>query len=321
MERVKMRESEKGRKERIMHTEIAIIGAGPAGLAAATYAARAGRKTLVIEKAWSGGQIFQTHQVENYPGIAAISGPDLSQQMEDQARSFGAEFLTADVQALHLSEQPKRIQLANGKEVLADALILAMGAQARLLEVPGEKEFTGRGVSYCATCDGRFFRDKRVAVVGGGDTALEEALFLTRFASEVTLIHRRDALRATKILQDRARQEPKISMRWNSIVTAVEGDTHLNRLQIEHVQSKELSELEVDGLFIYVGFQPNSALVREQLQLSERGEIIADAQTMQTTIPGVYAVGDIRQKPLRQVVTAVADGAIAAVEADHWLQK
>ena len=299
--------------------DIVIIGGGPAGLSAALYASRAGRKTLVIEKAWTGGQIFQTHRIENYPGLTSISGPDLSQQLEEQARSFGAELKLASVTSIDLVPSLKRIALDDDTQFEARAVILAMGCQPRLLGIPGEHEFTGRGVSYCATCDGRFFQGKRIAVIGGGDTALEEALFLTRYASEVILIHRRDKLRGTKVLQERLMAEPKVTILWNSQPMEIQGDQKVTGLSIKNTLTGVIESLDIDGVFIYVGFKPNSELVSGQVELDHDGFVHTDSETLLTNCPYVYAIGDLRVKTLRQVVTAVADGAIAAVLADRHL--
>lgn len=300
--------------------DIVIIGAGPAGLAAAIYAARAKRKTLLIERAYPGGQAFNTHRIENYPGLKEVGGPELSEIMTQQAMGFGAELQVAEISQLDLSAQPKRIVTSLGT-IEASAVILAMGAQAKRLDVPGEMEFLGKGVSYCATCDGAFFRGKSVAVVGGGDSAIEEALFLTRFASEVYVIHRRDALRATKVLQERVLAHPQVRMIWNSVVQEVQGDLRLQNLRLRNLQSGEEFDLGVDGVFVYVGYEPNTEIVREQVAVDERGYLVVDPQTLVSSIPGVFAAGDLRQKTLRQVVTAVSDGAVAAVEADRWLDE
>lgn len=300
--------------------DIAIIGAGPAGLAAAIYAARAKRKTLLIERAYPGGQAFSTHRIENYPGLKEVGGPELSDIMAQQAIGFGAELLVAEISDLDLATQPKRLVTSEGI-VEARTVILAMGAQAKRLDVPGEAEFTGKGVSYCATCDGAFFRGKRVAVVGGGDSAIEEALFLTRFAHEIYIIHRRDTLRATKVLQERVLAHPQIQMVWNSVVEEVQGQLGVQSLRLRNLHSGQESDLAVDGVFVYVGYEPNTEFVKGQVSVDARGYLVVDPQTLATNLPGVFAAGDLRQKTLRQVVTAVSDGAVAAVEADRWLDE
>lgn len=300
--------------------DIVIIGAGPAGLAAAIYAARAKRKTLLIERAYPGGQAFNTHRIENYPGLKEVGGPELSDIMMQQAMGFGAELMVAEISALDLSTQPKRLVTGEGT-IEARSVILAMGAQAKRLEVPGEMDYLGKGVSYCATCDGAFFRGKKVAVVGGGDSAIEEALFLTRFAAEVYVIHRRDALRATKVLQERVLAHASVRMIWNTVVREVQGELKLQKLKLHNLQSGEDFDLGVDGVFVYVGYEPNTELVRDQVTVDTHGYLVVDPQTLATNLPGVYAAGDLRQKTLRQVVTAVSDGAVAAVEADRWLDE
>ena len=304
-----------------MHYEIAIVGAGPAGLGAALYAARSGRSTVVVERAWSGGQIFQTHRVENYPGVLVSTGPELSQKMEEQARNFGAEFIQNEVVSFNLIMQPKRIDLADGTSFTADSVILAMGAQPNLLNIPGESEFTGNGVSYCATCDGRFFQGKKIIVVGGGDAALEEAMYLTRFASEIVLIHRRDEFRAAKIMQDRLLAEPKITVRWSTALKSIEGEGSVTHVIAENLKNGEEERIDTSAVFVFVGSTADTQLLKGQVILSPQGEIRTDHLTLKTNLDGVYAAGDVRAKTLRQVVTAVSDGAIAAVEADRALQK
>ncbi|MCL2548666.1 MAG: FAD-dependent oxidoreductase [Symbiobacteriaceae bacterium] len=299
--------------------DIAIIGGGPAGLSAAIYASRSGRRTIVLERAWTGGLIFQASLMENYPGIISINGPDFSQLLEDQAKSFGAEIQNVAVTKVELSLSPKLLHLAGGTSIQAKAVILALGAQPRLLGVPGEEELSGRGVSYCATCDGRFFRDKPIAVVGGSDIALEEALYLSRIASEVIIIHRRENFAAAHILQQRVEQESRISCCFKTEVLAVYGNSVVESIRVRDIQTAEERDLFLSGVFIYEGHRPNSDLVQGQISLSEQGQIVTDGDTMQTNLPGVYAAGDVRRKALRQVVSAVADGAIAATMADRWL--
>jgi len=299
--------------------DIAIIGGGPAGLSAAIYAARAGRKTHVYERAWTGGLIFQASIMENYPGIKSIGGPDFSQILEEQAKEFGAVIVNTDVIRVELAANPKLLHLANGTVVEAGAVILALGAQPKLLGVPGEQEFSGRGVSYCATCDGRFFKEKKVAVIGSGDMALEEALFLSRMAAEVVAVFRSERLRATKILQERVQESGNIMLRPNSMITEIHGGSVVHSITLKDTQSEQTENLEVAGVFIYEGYKSNSELVQGQINLDDNGQIITDADTMETNLPGVYAAGDIRRKVLRQVVSANADGAVAAVMADRWL--
>jgi len=301
-------------------TDIVIIGAGPAGMAAALYASRAGRETIIIEKFYPGGQAFQTFHIENYPGIKSIDGPGLSEIMSEQATSFGAKLLIQEVKSLDLKTNPKKILFRNGDELEAKAVILAMGAQPKHLEVPGELEFTGKGVSYCATCDGAFYRGKEIAVVGGGDSALEETMFLTRFASKITIVHRRNEFRATQIIQDRIQKEAKVSFMTPFVVKEIMGDVKMTGLQLINRETQEEVFLPAAGVFVYVGYAPQTELVEGQVELNQ-GYIVANETNLSTSVPGVFAAGDLRVKNLRQVVTAVADGAIAAVSADHWLDQ
>ena len=301
-------------------TDIVIIGAGPAGMAAALYASRAGRETVIIEKYYPGGQAFQTFHIENYPGVKSIDGPGLSEVMSEQATSFGAKLLIQEVPTLDLKANPKKIMFRNGDELEAKAVILAMGAQPKHLEAPGEVEFTGKGVSYCATCDGAFYRGKEIAVVGGGDSALEETMFLTRFASKVTIIHRRNEFRATQIIQDRIKKEAKVSFLTPYVVKEVLGEEKMTGLQLINRETNEEVFLPAAGVFVYVGYAPQTELVEGLVEL-ENGYIVTNETNLATSVPGVFAAGDLRVKNLRQVVTAVADGAIAAVSADHWLDQ
>jgi thioredoxin reductase (NADPH) len=298
--------------------DLIIIGGGPAGLAAGIYAARARLRTLLIERMMPGGQAATTDHLENYPGFPnGISGPDLGMALEQQATKFGLEMVYDSVNSIELDGDWKTVK-ADTQDSSARALIIASGAQQSQLNVPGEGRFRGRGVSYCATCDGALFANKRVAVVGGGDSAVDEALFLTRFASKVTLIHRRDQLRASKILQERAFANPKMDFRWNSVVAALEGKENLEQIILKDVNTNEVSTLEADGVFVYIGLKPNTEILQGLVNMDEFGYVIADETTV-TNVPGIFAAGDVRTKKLRQVVTAVADGAIAANMADHYL--
>ena len=298
--------------------DVAVIGGGPAGLAAGLYAARAGRSTLLIEEMTVGGQITKTHNVENYPGFdEGIDGFSLAAKMEQQAARFGLVTKFATVQELVLSGDIKRIDC--GKKVFfARTVILAMGAQPRLLGIPGEVEQMGTGVSYCATCDGAFFRGMPVAVVGGGDTAISDALYLARFAQHVYVVHRRDTLRATQVLQDAARQEPSIEFVFDTMPEEVVGGDAVEGLRVKNKSNGEERTLAVKGIFVAVGTTPRSALVQNLLDCDAGGYIKTDAH-MRTSIPGVYAAGDVRVTPLRQVVTAAADGAVAATMAVEYL--
>ncbi len=294
--------------------DIAIIGGGPAGLAAGLYAARGGAKAALFEELFAGGQAAITERIENYPGFPeGVEGPDLGMRMQEQASRFGLEFQYDTVQALELAGPVKKIITAQGM-LEAKTVILCMGAKPRKLELPREEELTGLGVSYCATCDGAFFKDKAVAVVGGGDTALADAIYLARFAKKVYLVHRRDQLRGSKTLQDAVFAEANVELVWNSVPQALLGEQKLSGLRVKDVVAGTERDLDVEGLFVAIGIQPRNQLVADQLQLNSAGHIQVDA-FMRTSLPGVYAAGDIRNTPLRQVVTAVADGAVAATAA------
>lgn len=298
--------------------DLIIIGGGPAGLTAGLYASRAKLKTLLIEKKAAGGQIATTEHIENYPGFAQGSGQELVKIMEEQAAKFGTEFLAAGATAVDFSAQEKIITTGKG-EFRAPAVIIATGCSARRLEVPGEKELIGRGVSFCATCDGAFYEDLPVMVVGGGDAAVEEALYLTRFVEKVYLVHRRDALRATKIVQDRVFNNPKIEVVWNSVVEELQGDELLERVVVRNVKDGRKTEIAVNGIFIYIGFLPNTGFLAGQIRLNESGYVVTDDR-METSVPGVFAAGDCREKLLRQVVTATGDGATAAFAVEKYLE-
>jgi len=298
--------------------ELVIVGGGPAGLSAGIYASRAAIDTVLLERGIPGGLVVSTETIENYPGFAdGIGGPELMLQMEQQARRFGLNIISSHVEDLKPAEDGMMIKTDSG-DILAGAVIIATGVQNQLLNVKGEADYTGRGVSYCATCDGAFFRGKKVAVVGGGDAAVEEAIFLTRFADKVMIIHRRGELRATKIVQKRAFENPKIEFVWYSVVDAINGEGSVGSVTVKDVRSGEKRELPADGVFIYVGHKPVSDLVREYVDTDEKGFIITD-DDMRASHPGIFAAGDVRKKLLRQVVTAVADGAIAAVAAEKHL--
>ncbi|AYO29452.1 thioredoxin-disulfide reductase [Biomaibacter acetigenes] len=299
--------------------DVAIIGAGPAGLSAGIYAARAKLSTVIVEKMYPGGQAAITDRIENYPGFnEGIGGSELTDNMKAQAEKFGAELLNGDVIGIKKENEKFIIQLT-GETLEAKTVILAMGAESRKLGVKGEKEYTGRGVSYCATCDGAFYTDKPIMMVGGGDTAIEEALYLTRFAESIKVVHRRDQLRATKILQERAFKNEKIKFIWNSVVDEIKGQDMVEEVIVKNVKTGEKTSVLVNGVFVAIGLVPNTSFVKDLVKLNEQGYIITD-ENMGTGVPGLYAAGDVRQKSLRQVVTAVADGAIAAVEAGKYLE-
>lgn len=299
--------------------ELIIVGGGPAGLTSAIYSARALIDTLVIEKMLPGGQPVLTTFIENYPGFPeGISGPELAERLESQAGKFGAKIITSRP-VLNISRREEGFEVKTEIEsFLGKAVIVATGTSPRKLNVPGEEEFTGRGVSYCAVCDGAFYRDRVVAVVGGGDSAMDESIYLTRFASKVFVIHRRNQLRAEKILQERAFSNPKISFIWDTVVQSIEGDRKVELLKLKNVKTGEISELKVDGIFVYIGSTPNSSMVKDLVELDENGFIITD-NCMKTSVPGLFAAGDVRNTNFRQLATAIGDGAIAANSAERYL--
>lgn len=298
--------------------EVVIIGGGPAGLSAGIYTARARLKSLLVEKGVTGGWIVNAGVVENYPGFAdGINGLELADAMQQQAQKFGLETLTAEVTGLELKGEQKVVKTNEGG-IAAGAVIVAGGSDRVKLGVPGEEEYTGKGVAYCAVCDGYFYRDVPVVVVGGGNAAINEALELTKFASKVTVIHRRDELRATKILQERAFAESKIEFLWNTVVEAIEGEDTVKRLRLKNVHTGEKSILEISGIFVTVGFRPNTDYLKNIVNLADNGTIITN-EKMETDVPGIFAAGDIRSSSIRQVAGAVGDGAVAAIYAEHYL--
>jgi thioredoxin reductase (NADPH) len=301
--------------------EVLIIGSGPAGYTAALYAARANLKPLIVEGMQPGGQLTITSDVENYPGFAeGVMGPELMVQFRKQAERFGTRFLTGRVTKIEAQKRPFKLHLDSGKTVEALTVIIATGATAKWLGLPSEKTFYGKGVSACATCDGFFFRNQDIAVVGGGDTAMEEANFLTRFAKSVTVVHRRDSLRASKVMQDRAFKNPKIKFIWDTGVDEILGANGVEGLKLKNLKTGETSELKVTGLFVAIGHEPNTRPFRDILKTDENGYLIVDPGTTRTNIPGIYAAGDVADHVYRQAVTAAGTGCMAAIDAERFLE-
>jgi thioredoxin reductase (NADPH) len=299
--------------------DLIIIGSGPAGLTAAIYAARANLHPVVIEGVGAGGQLMLTTDVENFPGFPeGILGPELMMKFREQAARFGAEFHTADVDRVDFSERPFGVWVGT-TEYRARSVIVSTGASARMLGLPAEERLLGHGVSTCATCDGFFFRQKPLAIVGGGDSAIEEALFLTKFATSVTVIHRRDSLRASKIMQDRAFANDKIRFRWNAVVEDIVGDGKVEAVVLRDTKTGATSSLEVDGLFVAIGHDPNTKLFVGQLELDENGYIVTAPDSTRTSVEGVFAAGDVQDHVYRQAITAAGSGCMAAIEAERWL--
>jgi len=305
------------------HAKVIIIGSGPAGYTAAIYAARAMLEPILIQGIQPGGQLTITTDVENYPGFAdVIQGPWLMEQMQAQAAHVGTTIVTDHVNAVELSQRPFKLTCDSGDVYFADALIISTGAQARWLDLPSEQKFKGYGVSACATCDGFFYRNKEVFVIGGGNTAVEEALFLTNFASKVTVVHRRDAFRAEKILQDRLFKHPKIEVIWDSVLADVMGSDNplkVNRIKLKNIKTGAVSEHAADGVFIAIGHQPASELFAGQVQMKPSGYIVTAGQSTATSVPGVFAAGDVTDDIYRQAVTAAGQGCMAALEAEKFL--
>jgi thioredoxin reductase (NADPH) len=304
------------------HVKMLVIGSGPAGFAAGLYAGRAQLNPVILTGQELGGQVSITHMVENYPGFPeGVAGPELTQLFQKQAESFGAKVVFDTASAVDFSKRPYRVTTYSG-EYLADTIVISTGASPRKLDIPGEIKYTGKGVSYCGTCDGFFFKDKEVIVVGGGDSAMEEGSFLTRFANKVTVIHRRDELRASAILEQRAKNNEKIDFIWDTAVESIEskGDGTVDFVKLKNLKSGELSEFSTDGVFIFIGHLPNTAMFADQLEMDDAGYLVVNSH-METNVPGVYAAGEVADPHFRQVITSAGMGAAAAIQATRHLEE
>jgi thioredoxin reductase (NADPH) len=300
--------------------EVIIVGGGPAGLAAGLYCKRAGLKTALFERGLLGGQIAISKDVENYPGVEGITGFDLAERLVKHVRSFGLTIIQEEVAAVQVGNDLHSIQLANGDLYLSTTLILAEGGTVRKLGIPGEAEYLGSGVSYCATCDGFFFRDRNIVVVGGGDSAVEESLYLSRLVKKVYLVHRGDALRANRALQRRLMADPGVTIMWNTILTEIKGEGKaVSGVSMENIETGKKSEFPTDGVFIFIGHSPNNQLIPPGVRINEQGYVITD-EKCETSIQGIFAVGDLRQKYANQIVVAAADGCIAALAASRYVE-
>ncbi len=301
--------------------DVVIIGGGPAGLSAGLYASRARMSAMIVEKAKWVGQAGTTEELENYPGsIEMPTGPKLMERMKNQAEAFGTELVKDEVLSIDASEKIKKIKLGSGKEISTKTIIIATGAQPMMLGIPGEAELRGKGVSYCATCDADFFAELEVVVVGGGDAAVEEAIYLTKFAEKVTIVHRRDQFRAAKSIAEKAMKNDKIAIMWDTVPEEIYGDGIVEGIKLRNVKTNEVTDFRTDGVFMFVGTKPISDFAKGVVEMDQKGYIMADEE-MRTSIEGIFAAGDVRVKSLRQVVTAAADGAIAAVNAEKYIEK
>ncbi|MBI4971620.1 MAG: thioredoxin-disulfide reductase [Candidatus Omnitrophica bacterium] len=300
--------------------DVAIIGGGGAGLTAGLYASRANLKTCLFEKISTGGQIALTDDVENYPGFPeGVTGPEVAQKMEEQAKKYGTEIITEEIMALQ-EKDGKFVLKTAGKEYFSHTIILASGASPRKVGVSGERELTGKGVSYCATCDGAFFRNKQIIVVGGGDSALQEGLFLTRFATKVYIVHRRDKLRGSAILQERAFKNQKIEFIWDTVIDSMHGSNKLEFVKLRNVKKNQVRDFNIDGVFVFVGHDPETKYIGDFVKLDEKGYVIADAVSFETSRKGVFAAGEVRTGAVKQLVTACGEGCAAALQAQHYLE-
>ncbi|MGE5633185.1 MAG: thioredoxin-disulfide reductase [Caulobacteraceae bacterium] len=301
--------------------DVAIIGGGPAGLAAGLYASRSKLSAIIIEKGKWGGQASTTEELENYPGsIEHPTGPKLMERMRSQAEAFGTELIKDEVKGFDLSDKVKVLKLGSGEEIKTKTIIIATGAQPMLLGAPGELELRGKGVSYCATCDADFFTELEVVVVGGGDAAVEESIYLTKFADKVTIVHRRNEFRAAKSIVEKAMANEKINIKWDTVVEEIYGDGIVEGVKLKNVKTGEVTDFRTDGVFVFVGTRPISEFAKGIVDMDEKGYIKADTE-MRTSAEGIFAAGDVRVKTLRQVITAAADGAIAAVSAEKYIEK
>jgi thioredoxin reductase (NADPH) len=301
--------------------DVVIIGGGPAGLSAGLYASRARMSAMIVEKAKWGGQAGTTEELENYPGsIEMPTGPKLMERMKNQAEAFGTELVKDEVLSIDTSDKIKKIKLGSGNEISTRTIIIATGAQPMMLGIPGETELRGKGVSYCATCDADFFAELEVVVVGGGDAAVEEAIYLTKFAEKVTIVHRRDQFRAAKSIAEKAMENEKIDIMWDTVPEEIYGDGIVEGIKLRNVKTNEVTDFRTDGVFMFVGTKPISDFAKGVVEMDQKGYIKADEE-MRTSVEGIFAAGDVRVKSLRQVVTAAADGAIAAVNAEKYIEK
>ncbi|MBT8340643.1 MAG: thioredoxin-disulfide reductase [Desulfatitalea sp.] len=300
--------------------DLVIIGGGPGGLSAAIYAMRGALKTVLIEKGIPGGQVNLSDEVENYPGLIHANGAELAMKFAEHARVYGLEEINDEAIAVEPGLDHHHVRLAGGRNIAAHSVILATGGTPRKLDIPGEDDYYGKGVSYCAVCDGFFFRNKQVIVVGGGDSACEEGLYLAKLAEQVYLVHRRDALRASRILQQRVEADCKIEVLWNSVLTEIQaGADGVNQVRLQDTRNGDQRDMSIDGIFIFIGFEPNNQLVPKGVRLSTEGFVITDGQCA-TSIPGIYAIGDLREKYARQIVISAADGCTAALSAAHYVE-